>query len=231
MLLVLLDNATAEYAFIATFFSELPARNDVLTPEPPPSAFSPTQSKTIIDERRPSFGASALGSPPIPRRSSLAQSISNEIPSGGVDSWGSAKEQKAALSNLWKQIMEPTLNYCEVSNTTFWHEPRVLIDHQTLSTSFIDPAPPVITLLIMIRILENTLSEVQLRGCGPLESWLFGLRMRFWPVFQKLMADHITSLQKLAESNTSGYFRRSSTSDATVQAVSMQFHILRVSVP
>lgn len=123
MLLVLLDNATAEYAFIATFFSELPARNEVPTPEPPPSAFSPTQSKTIVDERRPSFGASALGSPPIPRRSSLAQSISNEITSGGVDSWGSAKEQQAALSNLWKQIMEPTLNYCEVSNTTFWHKP------------------------------------------------------------------------------------------------------------
>ena len=72
----------------------------------------------------------------------------------------------------------------------------------------------------MIRMLENTLSEVQLRGCGPLESWLFGLRMRFWPVFQKLMSQHVASLQKLAESTTSGYFRRSAnTSDAVVEAV------------
>lgn len=124
MLLVLLDNATAEYAFIATFFAELPTHNDVPTLETPHSAFSPTQSKTIIGERRPSFGACALDSPPIARRSSLAQSIPNEVSSGGVDSWILAKEQQAVLSNLWKQIMEPSLNYCEVSSITFGINPE-----------------------------------------------------------------------------------------------------------
>ena len=72
----------------------------------------------------------------------------------------------------------------------------------------------------MIRIMENTLAEVQIRGCVTLEAWLFGLRMQFWPVFQKLMSEHVSSLNKLAEAGSGGLFRRaSSLSDEVVRSV------------
>ena len=68
--------------------------------------------------------------------------------------------------------------------------------------------------------MENTLAEVQIRGCAPLENWLFGLRLQFWPVFQKQMTEHVTSLNKLSDSATGGYFRRATgPSDAVMQAV------------
>lgn len=71
----------------------------------------------------------------------------------------------------------------------------------------------------MIRMMENALAEVQTRGCIPLESWLFGLRMQFWPVFQKQMSEHITSLNKLTE-NTGGYFRKTAgPTDILIQSV------------
>ena len=73
----------------------------------------------------------------------------------------------------------------------------------------------------MIRMMENVLAEVQTRGCGPLESWLFGLRLQFWPVFQKQMSDHVTSLNKLTDPNAGGFFSRVTLpSDETVQMVS-----------
>ena len=68
--------------------------------------------------------------------------------------------------------------------------------------------------------MENTLAEVQTRGCVTLETWLFGLRMQFWPVFQKLMSEHVSSLNKLAEVGSGGLFRRtSSLSDEVVRGV------------
>ena len=77
-----------------------------------------------------------------------------------------------------------------------------------------------IPLLTIIRIMENTLAEVQIRGCAPLENWLFGLRLQFWPVFQKQMTEHVASLNKLSDSATGGYFRRATgPSDAVMQAV------------
>lgn len=68
--------------------------------------------------------------------------------------------------------------------------------------------------------MENLLAEVQTRGCVTLESWLFGLRMQFWPVFQKLMTEHVSSLSKLAEAGTGGLFRRAAApSDELIRIV------------
>ena len=113
MLLVLLDNATAEYAFVATFFPDPPQDNgDVV--DPPPSATSTTQSMTVIGDRIPSYGTSVTGSPPMPRRSSLAHSVPHENTNGMQDVRSLSKEQQVILANTWKQIMEPAMTYCEV---------------------------------------------------------------------------------------------------------------------
>lgn len=62
---------------------------------------------------------------------------------------------------------------------------------------------------------------MQRRGCGPLETYIFTLRLKMWPVFQKLMAENIDALKKLAEGANAGYFRRAgTTTDAVVLNVS-----------
>lgn len=48
--------------------------------------------------------------------------------------------------------------------------------------------------------------------------------MQFWPVFQKVMSEHISSLSKLNESSTGGYFRRSSAvTDANVKTIATRY--------
>lgn len=51
----------------------------------------------------------------------------------------------------------------------------------------------------MIRLTEDVMLEVQKRGCQPLETFIFTLRLKMWPVWQKGMADHIEGVKKLAE--------------------------------
>lgn len=102
MLLVLLDNASAEYLFIAKFFRE-PVPMDVPVPRSP-QLFSPSISSFPDDSRRTvTESESDRGDTPSKRRST-PQIIepSNE------------KEQRATLGSIWKQIMDPALQYCDV---------------------------------------------------------------------------------------------------------------------
>lgn len=72
----------------------------------------------------------------------------------------------------------------------------------------------------MIRLTESVMLEVQKRGCSPLESFVFGLRLQMWPLFQKAMSDQVDALKKLAEGAGGGYFRRAvETTDASVNNV------------
>ncbi|KAH8118383.1 Vps52-domain-containing protein [Phellopilus nigrolimitatus] len=209
MLLVLMDNATAEYTFVTAFFTPPSQTLDILAPESSGSVFSPSRDSGGFDARRPSLGTETIGSPPMRRRESLARSISNEpqLASAALEPRNMSKEELSVLTGIWKQIMEPTLIYC-----------------QTFATTVLESPPPVVPLLTMIRMMENTLAEVQTRGCAPLETWLFGLRMQFWPVFQKQMSEHVASLSKLSESTTGGYFRRAvGPSDTVVQAVANRY--------
>lgn len=75
----------------------------------------------------------------------------------------------------------------------------------------------------MIRLTEEVIAEVQKRGCPPMESYVFGLRLQMWPVFQKAMTEHTEALKKLADGATSGYFSRSAaTTDGLVSSVGVQ---------
>ncbi len=72
----------------------------------------------------------------------------------------------------------------------------------------------------MIRLTEDVMVEVQKRGCGPLENFIFGIRIQMWPVFQKLMAEHIDALKKYTDGTGTGLFRQKSSTDAAVATVS-----------
>ena len=74
----------------------------------------------------------------------------------------------------------------------------------------------------MIRLTEEVMGEIQKRGCQPLETFVFGLRLQMWPLFQRAMTDQIEGLKKAAEGAAGGsYFRRATTtSDAAIATVS-----------
>ena len=74
-------------------------------------------------------------------------------------------------------------------------------------TSVVEPPPPVVPLLTMIRLTEDVASELDARSCPAAVTYMFGLRMNLWPVFQKAMTEHVESVKKIAAGN-GGYFSR-----------------------
>jgi len=98
---------------------------------------------------------------------------------------------------------------------------------QAFVRSVLDPVPPVVPLLTMIRLVEDVIAEVQRRRCSPLESFVFSLRLQMWPVFQKAMSEHVEAIKKLAEGTGVGFFSKgSSTTDDSVFKVCQRYVIL-----
>ncbi|KAF5359016.1 hypothetical protein D9758_004735 [Tetrapyrgos nigripes] len=176
LLIVFMDNATAEYTFVKTFFSPEPSMrskdsvNSIFSSD---ALLSPTDHQSISGS---DFGGSR----------SRAGSIS--IPSVPK---GPSKEEQAGTDTIWKQIFEPILEYV-----------------QTFVKTVIDPSPPIISLLTMIRLTEKVLAEVENRECPPAVTFLFGIRLQMWPLFQKLMNENIEAVKKVAEGSGSGLFSR-----------------------
>ena len=77
----------------------------------------------------------------------------------------------------------------------------------------------------MIRLAEDVVAEIQRRHCPPGETYVFGLSLQMWPVFQKGMTEHVESLKKLADGTSVSYFSRASTTttDAKVTSVSVTY--------
>jgi hypothetical protein len=87
--------------------------------------------------------------------------------------------------------------------------------------------PQSIALLTMIRFAEDSVAEIQKRHCPPAETYVFGLSLQMWPIFQKGMTEHVESIKKLAEGTSAGYFSRAATTtDAMVENVSILHNAL-----
>lgn len=214
-----MDNATAEYAFIVAFF-----RSESFAPPPAmetnSALFSPTA--TLLS---PDFGFDD-------RKSNAGSEIGTHIsrPSGGNEH-GSRdvtvlpglmdKAERVPLDAIWKQILDPVLEYCKVRHFMSPSYFRGTNDTQTFVTTLLEPMPSAVPLLTMIRLTEAVITEVQKRDCPPLETFLFTMRLQLWPAFQKIMSEHCDALRKLAEGGTTSYFNRAaSTTDASVANVS-----------
>lgn len=208
LFLVLMDNATAEYAFIVAFF-----RSESFAPPPAmetnSALFSPTA--TLLS---PDFGFDD-------RKSNAGSEIGTRVsrPFGGNEH-GSRdvtalpglmdKAERVPLDAIWKQILDPVLEYCK-----------------TFVTTVLEPMPPAVPLLTMIRLTEAVITEVQKRDCPPLENFLFTMRLQLWPAFQKVMSEHCDALRKLAEGGTTSYFNRAaSTTDASVANICNRYVVM-----
>lgn len=111
MLLVLMDNASAEYTFVTTFFATDPrppmhSKDSSGSIRSPPSLLSPTIGE--FEDIASSPGSDFGGRSPRQRVSSIGNAIGPTSPNP------STGDEQAALNSTWKQIMEPVLQYCQV---------------------------------------------------------------------------------------------------------------------
>lgn len=123
-LLVLMDNTTAEYTFVTTFFS-------------PVATLVPVRKETLMS---PPIGQSSLapvapddetGTPPGTLSVSTSMTVdtnSNPAPSHSVARGATpqqnsqaqlSKEDQAALASVWKQITDPAVEHTQVSMLTW----------------------------------------------------------------------------------------------------------------
>ncbi|KAJ8698306.1 Vacuolar protein sorting-associated protein 52 [Pleurotus ostreatus] len=199
LMLVLMDNATAEYTFITSFFANepLPTPADSETPLLSPTALLSPDGSISFDNR-----SIAASEHELRRSSSTSQGITAAL--------ANSKAEQAGFDALWKQVFDPVSEYT-----------------QAFVRSIIEPPPPVVPLLVMIRLTEAVLNEIQNRSCPPLESFVFAIRLQMWPVFQKLMTENIDSLKKYAEGTSLSYFARAaSTTDASVISICKRYIVI-----
>ena len=115
-----MDNATAEYAFINAFFASEPRHSkDAGGPMSPP-ILSPIKGE--FDEPRSAATSEIGGSETMsPRRRvmSITSVLGGAPNTPGAEGGPSSKEEQAALNQIWKQVMDPVLTYCEVSPGCF----------------------------------------------------------------------------------------------------------------
>lgn len=126
-----MDNATAEYAFVKTFFSvevALPqseSSNLVLSPSallsPDRGSFAEQRSNPGSEYGEQHNAISSIANAP----SLLAAAVS-------------IKEEQATTDALWKQIMDPVLEYCQVC--PHLHLPGVAT-HASTDLRAADPRP------------------------------------------------------------------------------------------
>ncbi|KAI0284325.1 vacuolar sorting protein [Russula aff. rugulosa BPL654] len=207
-LLVLMDNGTAEYAFVTSFFAPEPDLPPADTPQVSSHLFSPTAlSVPLPADDAVSTPATDLD-PLTPRPRGPTSSIfGNEALRTATRL---SKDDQTALNAIWKQIMDPALEHAK-----------------TFAQMALEPAPPVIPLLTMIRLTEEIMSEIQKRSCQPLETFVFGLRLQMWPLFQRAMSEQIEGLKKIAEGAGGGYFRRATTtSDVAITTICRRYVVL-----
>lgn len=135
-----------------------------------------------------------------------------------------SRDEQISLNGIWKQVMDPVLEYCQVSTLSFSAIATNIDFMQTYIEQSLAPHPTT-PLLTMIRLTEDVMLEVQKRGCPPLETYIFTTRLKMWPIWQKGMADHVDGVRKLVENATTGggalgaMWRKTTLSELTVKTV------------
>lgn len=221
MLVVLLDNACAEYLFIVKFFRE-PADLPVVPPSPMPRSpqpGTPIASAFHLDRMGTEVGSERGGT--ASKRLSVISVAESNL---GLPNKEQEKEQRASLDGIWKQIMEPATQFCKAcpaqSFMSLLLPNKLTLSSQTFAESCLEPPPPIVPLLTMVRMNEVVLAESQKRDCAPLETFLLGLRLMMWPIFQKEMNAQVESLKKMVDSTGSGFLIRGTTlKDSWIQLV------------
>ncbi|KAJ7228512.1 vacuolar sorting protein [Mycena pura] len=204
LLLVFMDNATAEYSFVTMFFAVEPLTapyEDDLDNGLQSALLSPNGPGW--ERRRSSVVGSEHGGHGRRNRATSVVSIG----ASGTQLTAVIKGEQASADAIWKQIMDPVLEYT-----------------QAFFGTVLEPPPSAVPLLTIIRLTEAVMGEIQKRACPPAESFIFGLRLKMWPVFQKVMSEQVDALKKLADGASAGYFSRAAaTTDSVVSNICKRY--------
>ncbi|KAH8929151.1 Vps52/Sac2 [Atractiella rhizophila] len=198
--LVLADNATSEYEFVTSFFSnpsdlDIPQRRLISSSRSNSSLGVQTENGDDDDDAASSVGddQSVVSSSDWTRNGSVI-SGSDMAGAGGLgrESRKERKEKlrKSIVENVWKQIMDPAMEYA-----------------RNFCAALIEPnAPSPVSILCMIRLNDEIYEELIDGGrCPAMENYLVSLRLRLWPLFQKEMNAEIDAVRKINGSvQTSG---------------------------
>jgi hypothetical protein len=108
--LVLMDNATAEYSFVTTFFATESSTVPPSSEESSNPLSSPTANVTAgFDERHVVVRSEIGGHTQRARADSIANPIMTTPRQNTF-----VKTERIPLDAIWKQIMDPVLEYCQV---------------------------------------------------------------------------------------------------------------------
>ncbi|CCA73324.1 related to SAC2 protein [Serendipita indica DSM 11827] len=208
LMIVLMDNATAELSFIRQFFDR----------EERSEAKSAASSSSVIAEDEAPEGTQASSVADHKRQGSAAGHRRTSSTSSMVSVRSAIlrrqREEEAYFAGIWKQVMEPILQYTDAFLQSI------------VTPSLLDPKPSVVPILTMIRLNEAVYRETGRRSCPPLEGFLIGVRMKLWPLFQTEMGAHVESLKKLADAATGSMLVRGNVRDPVVRAAAQRYAIL-----
>ncbi|KAF8631583.1 hypothetical protein AX15_002333 [Amanita polypyramis BW_CC] len=201
LFLVFMDNATAEYIFVKAFFNNQQTLSHPGVETSVPTTTTPlSPDRTSFEDDKTNLGSETGDYPE--RADAMTASSTTLFPK--------SKKEHINIDLIWKQIMEPVLEYC-----------------QNFVNSILEAFPPVICLLTMIRLIEEVVIEIQRRQCPPVETYVFMIRLQMWPIFQKLMTDHVDALKKLAEGSSTSYFSRApGTTDPMVTSICHRYTVI-----
>lgn len=220
--LTFLDNASSEYCFLARFFEGIDLEDRASEHNGIGSVTTQSnQSSTVKVQRADAAPDDSEG--PLPDDSASAQggdtvAGEDERDLGTVVRLSEAEKRRlrsrGAIDELWKQIMDPSLNTYTVSHTCYFEFylfrcPRLtqtsLLSWQNFVTSLLSLHPPLLSLYTMVKLNERMLEEVRVRGStSVLESALISFKLNAWPVVQRQLNDAIESVRRLHGGKGSG---------------------------
>lgn len=217
ILLVVLDNASAEFTFIVKFFGpsvDAPtnaqrAATAVSTPNPRDKQLGfldRTHSMTSIH----STGADSTA-PPASSTGKTDYAVDTFAAEGAPPSSTTAQGSSFPTNSTLRQLepiftstMSSALEYVQDLITTSLLDSfaSVMTASSSLTSSMSSVPPPLqptLALLTMIRTTDHAMTEAGQRGCTPIEPFLHVVLQSIWPIFQKNLDAHVESVKRLAD--------------------------------
>ncbi|GAA5870235.1 hypothetical protein JCM16303_001936 [Sporobolomyces ruberrimus] len=212
--IVLAHNSAQSYQFLDAFFG---VHSSLPSPSTPASLSSSTSSNTSaygqsigrmrrldsngsisafsssakgVGERLPAVGELQASGAEEYAQSESGKTVTSTVMNGreSRSREDQDKMRKVLVEGLWKQVMEPALEY----SFNFIH---------ALLTPPSSPSP--LSLLSMIRLNSSlltsttTVTNPSTLLCPPLESHLYSIRLLLWPLFTKTLDSQTDSLRKI----------------------------------
>ncbi|KAH9822627.1 Sac2 family-domain-containing protein [Melampsora americana] len=185
--LVVIDNITVEYQFVKHFFGlPLPPSDQHPTQEENQAEAHQSMQSGLNSRSRASSISHQAGSI---RRGSTVTARYPRAPPSMISSFTESElsgmhdsDHQPALEHLWKQIVEPVLEY-----------------HKTFTQKILESSMDTTSLYCMIKLNERLMKRNSRSNQTLIETHLMSLKFLIWPVFQGQLNLEKESIKRLIE--------------------------------